>query len=77
MGKDLSDVVSAGPENGEEGVAEGAIQHDVEGMIGAGRYERGEGGQTYRNGDRDRALKTRMVSGAAWRSLSSALMGSL
>ncbi len=29
-------------------------------MIGVGRYERGEGRQTYRNGDRDRELKTRM-----------------
>lgn len=29
-------------------------------MIGAGRYERGEGRQTCRNGYRDRELKTRM-----------------
>jgi transposase-like protein len=36
------------------------MEHDVEGMIGAGRYERGEGRQTYRNGYRDRELKTRM-----------------
>jgi transposase-like protein len=34
------------------------IEHDVEGMIGAGRYERGKGHQTYRNGYRDRELKT-------------------
>jgi transposase-like protein len=31
-------------------------------MIGAGRMERGEGRQTYRNGYRDRELKTRMVA---------------
>lgn len=36
--------------------------HDVEGMIGAERYERGDDSQTYRNGYRDRALKTRMGS---------------
>jgi transposase-like protein len=31
-------------------------------MIGAGRMERGDGRQTYRNGYRDRELKTRMVA---------------
>lgn len=35
------------------------IEHDVEGVIGAGRYERGDGRQTYRNGYCDRELKTR------------------
>ncbi len=36
------------------------MEHDDEGLIGAGRQERGEGGQTCRNGYRDRELKTRM-----------------
>ena len=36
------------------------MEHDAEGMIGAGRYERGDDRQTYRNGYRDRELKTRM-----------------
>ena len=43
-----------------EAVLQTLMEHDVEGMIGAGRYERGEGRQTYRNGYRDRELKTRM-----------------
>ncbi len=43
-----------------EAVLQTLMEHDVEGMIGAGRYERGEGRQTYRSGDRDRELKTRM-----------------
>ncbi len=43
-----------------EGVLETPMEHDVDGAIGAGRYERGEGGQTCRNGYRDRELKTRM-----------------
>ena len=43
-----------------EAVLRTLMEHDVEGMIGAGRYERGEGRQTYRNGYRDRELKTRM-----------------
>ena len=43
-----------------EGVLQMLMEHDVEGVIGAGRYERGEGRQTYRNGYRDRELKTRM-----------------
>lgn len=43
-----------------EAVLQTLMEHDVEGMIGAGRYERGESRQTYRNGYRDRELKTRM-----------------
>ncbi len=43
-----------------EAVLQTLMEHDVEGMIGAGRYERGDGRQTYRNGYRDRELKTRM-----------------
>ena len=43
-----------------EAVRQTLMEHDVEGMIGAGRYERGDGRQTYRNGYRDRELKTRM-----------------
>ena len=43
-----------------EGVLQTLMEQDVEGMIGAGRCERGEGRQTYRNGYRDRELKTRM-----------------
>ena len=35
-----------------EAVLQTLMEHDVEGMIGAGRYERGEGRQTYRNGYR-------------------------
>jgi len=44
----------------QEGVLQTLMEHDVDGMIGAGSYERGEGRQTYRNGYRDRELKTRM-----------------
>lgn len=36
------------------------MEHDAEIMIGVGRYERGEGCQTCRNGYRDREQKTRM-----------------
>jgi len=36
------------------------MEHDVEGVVGAGRYERGDGPQTWRNGCRDRELKTRL-----------------
>lgn len=43
-----------------EAVLQTLMEHDVEGLIGAGRYERDEGRQTYRNGYRDRELKTRM-----------------
>lgn len=42
-----------------EAVLQTLMEHDVEGVIGAGRYERGDGRQTYRNGYRDRELKTR------------------
>ena len=38
----------------------GAVQTDVEGVIGAGRHERSDGRTTYRNGYRDRALDTRL-----------------
>mgnify|MGYP003398274811 CR=1 FL=1 len=47
-----------------ESVLQTLMEHDVEGVIGAGRYERGEDRQTYRNGYRDRALKTRLTSPA-------------
>ena len=43
-----------------EAVLQILMEHDVEGVISAGRYERGEGRQTYRIGYRDRALKTRL-----------------
>jgi putative transposase len=43
-----------------ESVLQTLMEPDVEGMIGAGRYERGKDRQTYRNGYRDRELKTRM-----------------
>ena len=43
-----------------EAVLQTLMEHDVEGLIGAGRYERGDGRQTYRNGYRDRELKTRL-----------------
>ena len=36
------------------------MEHDVEGLVGAGRYERGDGRLTWRNGYRDRELKTRL-----------------
>ncbi|ESR22556.1 Mobile element protein [Lutibaculum baratangense AMV1] len=38
------------------------MEHDVEGLIGAARHERSEGRLTYRNGYRDRELKTRLGS---------------
>jgi len=43
-----------------EAVLQLLMEHDVEGLIGAGRYERGDGRQTWRNGYRDRELKTRI-----------------
>lgn len=36
------------------------MEADVDGLIGAGRYERGDGRQTWRNGYRDRSLDTRL-----------------
>lgn len=36
------------------------MEHDVEGLVGARRYERGDGRLTWRNGYRDRELKTRL-----------------
>ena len=36
------------------------MEHDVEGQIGAGWYERGDGRQTWRNDYPDRELKTRL-----------------
>ena len=43
-----------------EAVLQLLMEHDVEGLVGAGRYERGEGRLTWRNGSRDRELKTRL-----------------
>jgi hypothetical protein len=43
-----------------EAVLQLLMEHDVEGFVGAGRYERGEGRLTWRNGYRDRELKTRL-----------------
>lgn len=43
-----------------EAVLQLLMEHDVEGLVGAGRYERGNGRQTWRNGYRDRELKTRL-----------------
>jgi putative transposase len=43
-----------------EAVLQTLMEYDVEGLIGAGRYERGDGRQTWRNGYRDRELKTRL-----------------
>ena len=45
-----------------EAVLQLLMEHDVEGVIGAGRHERTEGRLTYRNGYRDRELKTRLGS---------------
>jgi transposase-like protein len=36
------------------------MERDAEGLIGAGRYERGDGRLTWRNGYRDRELRTRL-----------------
>lgn len=36
------------------------MEADVEGLIGAGRYERGADRTTWRNGFRDRTLDTRL-----------------
>ncbi len=36
------------------------MEWDVEGQIGAGRYERSDGRTTHRNGYRDRDLETRL-----------------
>ena len=43
-----------------EAVLQLLMEADVEGLIGAGRYERGDGRLTWRNGYRDRELKTRL-----------------
>ncbi len=43
-----------------EAVLQLLMEHDVEGLVGAARYERGGGRQTWRNGYRDRELKTRL-----------------
>ena len=43
-----------------EAVLQSLMAHDVEDMIGDGHWERGECRQTYRNGYRNRELKTRM-----------------
>jgi putative transposase len=44
-----------------EAVLQLLMEHDVEGLVGAGRYERGDGRLTWRNGYRDRELKTRLA----------------
>ena len=36
------------------------MEHHVEGLVEAGRYERCDGRLTWRNGYRDRELKTRL-----------------
>ena len=43
-----------------EAVLQALMEHDVESVIGAGRYERGDGRRTWRNGYRDRELKVRL-----------------
>lgn len=43
-----------------ESVLQMIMEADVDGLIGAGRYERGESRQTWRNGYRDRSLDTRL-----------------
>ena len=43
-----------------EAVLQLLMEHDVEGLVGVGRYERGDGRQTWRNGYRERELKTRL-----------------
>ena len=43
-----------------EAVLQLMMEHDVEGLVGAGRYGRGDGRLTWRNGYRDRELKTRL-----------------
>jgi transposase-like protein len=45
-----------------EAVLQLLMEHDVEGLVGVGRYERGDGRLTWRNGYRDRELKTRLGS---------------
>src|ERR1700755_2704503 len=45
-----------------EAVLQLLMEADVEGLIGAGRYERSGEGTTWRNGHRDRALDTRLGS---------------
>jgi putative transposase len=43
-----------------EAVLDRLMQLDVEGLIGAGRYERSDGRTTHRNGYRERELETRL-----------------
>ncbi|MEX0407308.1 IS256 family transposase [Aquibium sp. LZ166] len=43
-----------------ENVLQLIMEADVDGLIGAGRYERGESRQTWRNGYRERSLDTRL-----------------
>ena len=43
-----------------EAVLQLLMEHDVEGLVGVGRYERGDGRQTWRNGYREREFKTRL-----------------
>ena len=44
-----------------EAVLQLLMEADVEGVIGAGRYERSGERMTWRNGYRDRALDTRLI----------------
>src|SRR5438046_4856441 len=56
----------AGESDSLRAVAEAVLQllmeTDVEGLIGAGRYERSGERTTWRNGYRDRTLDTRLVA---------------
>lgn len=45
-----------------EAVVQLLMETDVDGLIGAGRYERSGERASYRNGDRERALDTRLGS---------------
>lgn len=45
-----------------ETVLQSLMEADVEGLIGAGRYERSGERSTYRNGYRERRLDTRLGS---------------
>src|SRR3954465_815818 len=47
---------------GGDGVVQRLMEADVEGLIGAGRYERNGERTTWRNGHRDRVLDTRLGS---------------
>ena len=55
-----------------EAVLQLLMEADVDGLIGAGRYERSGERTTWRNGFRDRSLDTRLGQAAAARSRSCA-----